>query len=133
MKRVPLIATLALIPLLLSAQSKTEYLKKVLNQLEQVRSASYFTTSEAWAPGDTSASGIFHHYFKEYKNSADTSIGASFVKLLRNDTTKMTFCYDGSMRAIVYEEGKYVMVDSFKFNPTPFRPLSPPFFNYTQS
>ena len=133
MKKVPLVVTLVLLSNVLIGQSKTIYLKKVLKNLEQIRSAGYFTTSEPWAPGDTSAAGSYYHYFKEYNNPTDTAIGASFVKLLQEDTTKMTFCYDGAMRAIVYEAQKYVLIDSFKYNRLSFRPLSPPFFNYTKS
>lgn len=133
MKKIPLVTTLVLLSIVLNGQSQTVYLKKVLNNLEQIRSATYFTITEPWAPGDTTASGTYYHYFKEYNNPADTAIGASFVKLHKHDTTKMTFCYDGAMRATVYEQGKYLVIDSFQYNLTPFRPLAAPFFNYTKS
>jgi len=109
------------------------YLKTVLNNLEQIESASYYTTSEGWAPGDTSAYAIYHNYFKEFNNPLDTTIGASFVSLLQDDTTRMDFCYDGNMRALVYEDDKTIVLDSFNVRKLPFRPLTPPFFNYTKS
>lgn len=115
------------------SKNKKDYLEKVLNSLDQIESATYYTTSEAWAPGDTSAFGISYHYIKEYNNPLDSTIGASFVKLLQEDTTKMTFCYDGYMRAIVYEDEKIMVIDNFEVRPLPFRPLNPPFFNYTKS
>lgn len=115
------------------SKNKKDYLEKVLNSLDQIESATYYTTSEAWAPGDTSAFGIYYHYIKEYNNPFDSTIGASFVKLLQEDTTKMTFCYDGYMRAIVYEDEKIMVIDNFEVRPLPFRPLNPPFFNYTKS
>ena len=114
-------------------QSKNDYLKKVLNKLEKVESATYNTRREGWAPADTAASGIMNYFTKEYNNPLDSTIGASYVSLLQQDTTQMTFCYDGKMRAIVYEEDKKIVIDSFNVRKLPFRPLSPPFFNYTKS
>lgn len=113
--------------------NKNDYLRKVLDNLAQIKSATYFTTSSGYAPGDTSAYGTSYHYIKEYNNPFDSTIGASYVKLLQEDTTKMTFCYDGNMRAIVYEDEKIMVIDNFEVRPLPFRPLNPPFFNYTKS
>ena len=113
--------------------NKREYLQKVLNNLNRIKSATYYETVESWAPGDTSASGVYHHYIKEFDNPSDTTIGASYVSLLQEDTTQMTFCYDGNMRAVVYEEDKMIGIDSFLVRRLPFRPLTPPFFNYTKS
>lgn len=114
-------------------QSKNDYLKKVLNNLEKVESATYNNVGEGWAPYDTIASGIMNYFTKEYNNPLDSTIGASYVSLLQQDTTQMTFCYDGKMRAIVYEEDKKIVIDSFNVRKLPFRPLTPPFFNYTKS
>jgi thiol-disulfide isomerase/thioredoxin len=113
--------------------NQKDYLQKVLNNLRQIKSATYYTTTEAWAPGDTAASAVYYHYVKEYDNPSDTTIGASFVSLLQDDTTHMTFCYDGRMRAVVYDDEGKITIDSFSFRPLPFRPLTPPFFNYTKS
>ncbi|MBA7551846.1 Thiol-disulfide oxidoreductase ResA [subsurface metagenome] len=113
--------------------NKNDYLQKVIDNLDQIESATYFTTSSGYAPGDTSAYVTSYQYFKEYSNPTDTTIGSSYVSLLQEDTTKMTFCYDGNMRAIVYEDIKILVIDSFKLNNLPFRPLNPPFFNYTKS
>ena len=116
-----------------SDKNPQNYLEKVLYNLDQIKSATYYTIGEGYAPGDTSAFSTVYHFVKEYSNPADSSIGASFVKLLQEDTTKMTFCYDGNMRAIVYEDEKRIVIDSFIVRPLPFRPLNPPFFNYTKS
>ncbi len=113
--------------------NKYDYLQKVSDNLDQIKSASYYTIGEGYAPGDTSAYSTFYHFVKEYNNPADSSIGASFVRLLQDDTTKMTFCYDGNMRAFIYEDEKRIVIDSFKVRPLPLRPLNPPFFNYTKS
>ncbi len=109
------------------------YLRTVLNNLNKVESATYFSTKEGWAPGDTAASVIMNHFIKEYNNPNDTTIGASFVSLKQKDTTQMAFCYDGKMRALVYEEDKTIVIDSFNVRKLPFRPLTPPFFDYTKN
>ncbi|NCA77357.1 MAG: TlpA family protein disulfide reductase [Alphaproteobacteria bacterium] len=109
------------------------YLGKVVENLEKIESATYWSKGEAWAPGDTAASFVNVHYVREYNNPADTTIGASYVKLLPEDTTRMTFCYDGCMRASVYEDTKTIVVDSFSVRKLPFRPLTPPFFNYAKN
>jgi len=114
-------------------QNKEQYLQKVLNNLNKIESAVYYTTTESWAPGDTAASGIYYHYVKEFDNPADTTIGASFVKLLQEDTSHMTFCYDGKMRALVFDEDKTIAIDSFSVRTLPFRPITAPFFNYTRT
>jgi len=110
-----------------------DYLRIVLNNLENVESATYLSTREGWAPGDTAASVHMDHFIKEYNNPIDTTIGASFVSLQQKDTTQMAFCYDGKMRAIVYEEDKAIMIDSFNVRKLPMRPLTPPFFNHTKN
>ena len=105
-----------------------EYLAKVLNNLEQIKTATYHLKRESWAPGDTAASGRMLLYYKEYNNPLDTTIGASFVSLLQGDTTKMTYCYDGKMLAFVFDDEKSIGIDSFKVRKLPFRPLTPPCF-----
>lgn len=133
MKKAPLLLVLVLFANALIAQSDNAYLKKVLSNLEQIRSATYYATTEALAPGDTAASHTYLDYFKEFNNPADTTIGASFVRFPQDDTTRMLFCYDGVMKASVYTDEKCIRIDSFKTNSLPFRPLAPPFFNYTKS
>lgn len=111
----------------------TDYLNKVLYNLEEIKSAAYFKKGGSYPPGDSAPSRIYHSYVKEYKNPTDTTIGSSFINFPKSDTNKMRFCYDGKMRARVNWEEKYMEIDSFQNNTLPFRPLSPPFFNYTTS
>jgi thiol-disulfide isomerase/thioredoxin len=110
-----------------------DYLKSVLGNLEQIESAKYFSTGENWNPGDTAASNINQSFVKEYNNPSDTTIGSKFVVLNAEDTSKLEFCFDGIMRALVYDEDKMVVLDSFRLRPLPFRPISPPFFNYAKN
>ena len=109
-----------------------KYLSEVLDNLNQIESARYYATSTTWAPGDDKPSGIQHRYVKEFNNPSDTTIGASFVALSEEDTTELNFCYDGKMRAMVYED-KTLVIDSFKVRELSFRPLRAPFFNYAKS
>jgi len=128
---------LALLVLLLMAckqdyRSKA-YLKKVLMNMETIKSATYTQTMEPWYPGDTAALDIYRSIVKEYDNPSDNTIGAKFVRLNSSDTSILEFCYDGAMRALVYNDENRIVLDSFNINPNPFRPLTPPFFNYSKS
>ena len=109
--------------------TSTDYLKKVLNKLETIESASYKLIIENWYPGDTAALDIYYSFVKEYDNPTDTTIGSTFVRLNNADTSILEFCYDGQMRALVYNDEKRIVLDSFNINRFPFRPLTPPFFN----
>jgi thiol-disulfide isomerase/thioredoxin len=113
--------------------TSTGYLEKVLDNLETIESATYSTVTENWMPGDTAASDTYYSFVKEYNNPSDTTIGAKFVKLNGADTSILEFCYDGEMRALVYNDEKRIVLDSFNVNPKPVRTLTPPFFNYVKS
>jgi thiol-disulfide isomerase/thioredoxin len=109
---------------------KKGYLKEILSNLNQIESASYNDIIESYAPGDTAPAFTQLRYYKEFRNPSDSAIGSSYVSFLQKDTTRMTFCYDGNMRAVVYEEEGLMVIDSFKLRILPFRPISPPFFNH---
>lgn len=114
-------------------KDSTDYLKSVLNNLEEIKSASYYTTQEGWVPGDTAARSIEYVFVKEYDNPSDTTIDAIFVQFLQRDTALLKSCYDGNMRAYVNYDTGTITVDSFKTERFPFRLISPPFFNYTKN
>lgn len=132
-----LIISLAVLIVLLSASreksTSKDYLKNVLEKLNKIESASYISEREQWFPGDTAASRIFHQFIQEYKNPSDTTIGAKYVMLDSLTKTNAEFCYDGQMRAVFYRDEKEIIIDSFTVRPLPFRPLNPPFYNYTAS
>jgi thiol-disulfide isomerase/thioredoxin len=113
--------------------SKDDYLHKVLSNLEQIKSATYYSTASGSAPGDTLRFVTYDYYRKEYCNPADTFIGSKFAWFQSEDTTKMYFFYDGLAQAYIDTEIKTVQIDSFQSNRLPFRPIGPPFFNYTKS
>jgi thiol-disulfide isomerase/thioredoxin len=113
--------------------SKDDYLRKVLTNLDQIKSATYLSTTSGSAPGDTLRFVTYKYYNKEYSNPVDTFIGSKFAWFLTEDTTKMYYFYDGLAQAYIDTEMKTVRIDSFQTNKLPFRPIGPPFFNYTKN
>ena len=110
----------------------SDYLKKVLANLEKIESASYYEYSEGWQPGDTTSKGVHCSFINEYNNPLDTAIGSSFVKF-DCESKFLDFGYDGKVRASVYNDKKGIIIDNFTARPLPFRPIRPPFFNYTKN
>ena len=115
------------------ANNSIDYLRKVLNNLERIESASYSLHREGWLPGDTIPYSVDCIFVKEYNNPADTTIGASNACFDCDVPTKWKWGYDGKIRAMTYPEKKLIVVDNFTARPLPYRPLAPPFFNYTKN
>jgi thiol-disulfide isomerase/thioredoxin len=128
-----LLGSLILINSCKVADNKNDYLRKVLGNLEQIKSATYSSKISASAPGDTTAFSTYYWYKKEYANPADTFIGSSFAWFQPADTTKMYLYYDGLAEAYIESDIKTITIDSFQTNTLPFRPITPPFYNYTRS
>ena len=110
---------------------KEKYLRKVLSNLEKIESAAYNEYQQMWEPGDSIPIYTGVHYLEEYNNPNDTTIGASFVEY--DAEKKFLRGYDGMVSAYAYHNKKGVLVDDFTSNRRPFRPLTPPFFNYVKS
>lgn len=110
-----------------------DFLKKVLVNIDQIKSATYFSTISGSAPEDTAKFNTYNWYKKEYFNPADTFIGSSFAWFQPLDTSKMYYFYDGLAQAYIDTDIKTIEIDSFKTNTLPFRPIGPPFFNYTKN
>ncbi|NRB50002.1 MAG: TlpA family protein disulfide reductase [Saprospiraceae bacterium] len=124
--------------LFLGANDKTgvdpqhSFLQEVLKELAKIQSATYFSHSETWAPGDTVPQFSAHQYIESYNNPADTTIGVNWVCLDSADKGHLAFAYDGKMRAVVYDESQEIVIDSFKVRQLPFRPVRVPFYKYTE-
>jgi len=116
-----------------SSKSPERYLQKVLTNLEKIETAVYEETRQSWNPGDPTPVYTECRLIKEYNNPADSTIGASFVSLHCADTTLLDFAYNGEIRVDTYHENKGLVIDDFTARPLPYRPLFPPFFNYTES
>ncbi|NLA24943.1 MAG: TlpA family protein disulfide reductase, partial [Bacteroidales bacterium] len=109
------------------------YLNKVFENLEKIESASYVERSIAWNPGDIVPVYDEYNYVKEINNPNDTTIGASFVNFKKSEQNKLKFAYNGTVRAMVYDDVKDIVIDDFSNNPFPFRPVTPTFFNYAKN
>jgi thiol-disulfide isomerase/thioredoxin len=128
-----LIISFVIIKKLKVKYTTNNYLEKVLNNLEQIKSATYYSYESASAPYDTSPVITYNKFVKEYTNPSDTFIGSTFADFQLADTTKMNFFYDGVVRGRLHWEEKTFEIDSFHNNQLSFRPVGPPFFNYTRS
>lgn len=132
MKKISLIVTLALLSDYLCGQSNYVYLGKVLDNLNQIKSAAYFYTASASAPGDTlTFSTPQRLYIKEYVNPSDSFVGASYAKFEDRDTTKILNFYDGSVEGRFDWDEKTIKIDSFINYPYPFRLVLFPFHTRT--
>lgn len=135
MNRITIILSLTILTLSSCVENYTskDYLKKVLTNLENIKSASYWNKAESWNPGDTAAAYVVNRYIESYKNPSDTTIGSSWAIFENEQKTHLESAYDGKMITLIYDEEKVMVIDSFKVRKLPFRPVSPPFFNYTEN
>ncbi len=109
--------------------NEQEFLLKVSNNLSSIKSATYYSTETASAPGDTAKfSEPRTRYIKIFVNPADTLVGSSSGIYAINDTTKMIDFYDGMVRGAINWDEQYVKVDSFQDHPYPFRLVYYPFY-----
>jgi thiol-disulfide isomerase/thioredoxin len=113
--------------------SKNDYLNKVLSTLNQIKSASHLSYLAVSTPNDSLPFKTLIRFYKEYVNPIDTFIGSSFAWFQQNDTSKLDYYYDGKSSGRVDWGKKTISIDSFKLSKLPFRPIGPPFFNYTKS
>lgn len=111
----------------------TDYLQTVLLELDKIESAAFRVEVENWQPGDTTAFRITNRYVESYRNPSDTTVGSSWAVFNTQEKTHFEFAYDGETRCFPYDEEKRIVIDSFKVRKLPFRPVSTPFFNYTES
>lgn len=136
MKKILNSILVLLMPLILINGCKTdytkkEYLLKVLNNLDKIKSAEYNSLAASGPYGDTIGFGIIHMHTVEYFNSADTLIGSSFVESQQLGSTNQVIFYDG--RALTYLDrlSKTIQIDSIKANSS--TRLIAPFYNFTKS
>jgi len=109
--------------------SENDYLYKVSENLDQIKSASYFSIEVASAPGDTAKfTEPRELYYKIFINPSDSLVGSSSATFSAEDTTKMTNFYNGNVRGKVNWDEQYVKIDSFKNHPFPFRLVYYPFY-----
>lgn len=109
-----------------------EYLREVLDKLESIRSASYQEERLSYLPYESKPRASYTYQVHEYRNPNDTTIGSSFVEWMKGE--EIAYCiYDGQILAYIDQEPKEVEINDFSMYPFPCRPVSAPFFNYTES
>jgi len=118
---IPIVSCLLILGIVGGCKSKFDekkYLTKILNNLEQVKSASY-TFSMVWSdPGDTIPSPYnppYIYHYKEFANPADTAAGVSWGDFYLTDTTKMSRSYNGNVAIVVNHSRKTISIDSSFF------------------
>lgn len=114
-------------------KKSTDHLSRVYENLEQIKSAFYYQTLNAYNTGDTIPYGTRYHYYKEYVNLSDTSVGASFFQYMGDDTSKIIYGYDGIHQAWIDWDKKTVKTDDFQKNLYPFRVVMAPFITYAKT
>lgn len=109
--------------------NEADYLKKVSGTLDQIKSATYYSTRVASAPGDTAKFTEPHEsFYRIFINPSDSLVGSASATFSAEDTTKITDFYDGNVRGKVNWDKQYVKIDSFKHHPYPFRLVHYPFY-----
>jgi peroxiredoxin len=103
----------------------------VSNNLDKIKSASYFSTKIASAPEDTlEFTEPRKTYRKFFVNPLDSLVGSNTASFSTDDTTKIINFYNGVVSGNVNWDKQYVLIDSFKNQRAPFRLVYYPF--YTQ-
>lgn len=113
--------------------ASTDYLRRVLNKLEDIESVRFWAEMQTWHPGDNKAAHIANSYFESYRNSSDTLLKVSWARFDTDQKRRLTFAYDGKMKVVRNDGPKEMVVDSFKVKHLPFRPMATPFYNYTEN
>ena len=109
------------------------YLIGVLNSMSKIESAKYTSTVSGSIPGDTLKCVTYSRQTEEYFNPTDTTIGSIFTVVQQDATHKASWVYDGNARVFMDWNEKTISIDSFKVARYAFRPVMPPFYNYTRS
>jgi peroxiredoxin len=109
--------------------NENDYLKKVIKNLDAIKSASYISTQRGTIPGDTTTfSETYIRNYKIFSNPQDTLVGSCSAQFPPDDSTRMKEFYDGKVRGTVFWNKQYVRVDSFQNHPYPFRLVYYPFY-----
>lgn len=88
MKKISFFAALFLVSNVIIGQSNDDYLKKVLHNLNQIKSATYDRYMAASAPFDSIVARTYNVHMKEFANPADTLVGVMYAQFLLEDSTK---------------------------------------------
>lgn len=134
MKRHWILSTaIALIGYSCIQQDTHSYLKEVLENMESIQSAKYYSHSITWSPDDKDPLFENVRVYHEYNNPEDTTIGASYAIFMPEENMRFNGGYNGKVKLVVYPEHKGIIEDDFTARPLPFRLANSPFFNNTRN
>jgi len=108
--------------------NEEKYLRDMRERMDQIQSASYVEEALAYTPGIPDPVYDEFHYEKEFKNPNDSTVGASFVFFIKDDSTKISIAYDGEAKYSIYHEHKGIVRDDFTARD--LRVVKNPFFRY---
>ena len=138
MKTTKLFLFLAVAVLLGACKSKTQQPEDVLNaaleKVERIKVAGYEIEEKVKAPYEKEWADIRHCRYIEQDNPKDTTIGASVLHYMEDGS--LLSAYDGTNSVTFHHEEKRTVVKDFldtKSLSLPFRPYTPPFYNYVKS
>lgn len=133
MNKTVLIIILSYVPICLWGQSDTIYIRKIYNNLNQIKSASYYWYQSASILYDTIPALSYNVYQKVFDNPEDNFVGTSIANFQSEDTTRLVYFYDGKVKSYLDWENKVIPVDSFQNNRYPYRIVYPPFHTHIKS
>lgn len=138
MKPTKLFLFLAVAVLLGACTSKKQQPEDVLNaaleKVERIKVAGYEIEEKVKAPYEKEWADIRHCRYIEQDNPQDTTIGASVLHYMEDGS--LLSAYDGTNSVTFHHEEKRTVVKDFldtKSLSLPFRPYTPPFYNYVKS
>jgi thiol-disulfide isomerase/thioredoxin len=132
MNKILLTILISHLPIFLWGQSDTSYLRRIYDNLKQIKSASYFWYQSASVLYDTTPSLSYNVFKKEFDNQKDEFVGACIASFQLEDTNKMVYFYDGKAKSYLDWENRTIPIDSFQHDRYPFRVVYPPFFTYVK-
>jgi thiol-disulfide isomerase/thioredoxin len=131
-RQILLTLLISYLPICLWGQPDSSYIRRVFDNLKQIKSASYFWYQSASVLYDTIPVLSYNVFKKEFANQEDKFVGVSIASFQREDTTSMVYFYDGKVQSYLDWENKIIPVDSFQNNRYPYRIVYPPFFTYVK-
>lgn len=123
MKKTLLTLAGLLIISMIYGQEQAEMLGKILNRLEEIKTASYYAKSSSSAPNDTLAFHTYERFVNMYVDTTDKFLGAKYSTSEIDNHHEFDFCYDGDYVVRFDWADKNVQMDTLTDNSR--RPIAP--------
>ena len=108
-----------------NGQIEIQTLSKVLDKINTIKTATYYSEKSSSAPYDTTYFNTYKRFMKMYLNPEDSFSGASFSSSFIGDTLKYDLCYDGKYDIRFDWENRSVQIDTLEGddNGRPYAPF----------